>query len=192
MPLPSDLWVTTRTVAARHFPAAKTSKHNPIPSEHRSSSTSPPSLPLPPRRPAVASAPTLPAFAPRADYVKLAFREHPSVETKLRCLADINRTFQLQRDLAEVKMAAVTSRFVYIARHRQDIVERVTKGGFLTLTLDVQDSPERPRKYPNYLVTRYPVDVDPSLALELPGFHSAKFPSRRWPHQSHSCELEPA
>lgn len=157
-----------------HSPVAKTPKHNPTLSKHRSSSTSPPSLTLPPQRPAVLPTPAPPAFAPRADYVKLAFRERPSVETKLRWLADVNKTFQLQRDLAEVKMAAVTSRFVYIARCRQDIVERVTKGEFLSLILDVQDSPERPRKYPSYLITRYPVGVDPSLALELPGIHSAR------------------
>ena len=29
------------------------------------------------------------------------------------------------------------------------------------------------RKYPSYLITRYPVGVDPSLALELPGNHFA-------------------
>ena len=71
-------------------------------------------------------------------------------------------------------MAAVTSRFVYITRGRQDIIERVTKGEFISLLLDVQDSPERTRKYPSYLVTKYPIDVDPSLALELPGVHSAR------------------
>lgn len=71
-------------------------------------------------------------------------------------------------------MAAGTLRFVYTARRRQDIVERVTEGEFLSLVLHVQDSPERPRKYPSYLVTRYPIGVDPSLAMELPGVHSAR------------------
>ena len=151
-------------------PASKTPKHTlPV----RRSAAAP--LPaLPDFAPRAAPLPALPAFAPRAAYVKLAFRERPSVETKLRWLAEVNKSFSLQRDLAEVKMAAVTSRFVYIARCRQDIVERVTEGEFLSLTLDVQDSPERPRKYPSYLVTRYPVGVDPSLAMELPGVHSAR------------------
>ena len=42
------------------------------------------------------------------------------------------------------------------------------------MKLDVQDSIERPRKFPTYLVTRYPVGVDPSLAKELPGVYSVR------------------
>ena len=154
-------------------PAAKTSKPNPTSLPTSTSYTQ--KQPSPQQR-AIDNNHTLtpPAFAPRAEYVKLAFREKPSVETKLRWLADVNRTFHLNRNLAEVKMAAVTSRFVYIARSRQDIIERVTKGEFISLFLDVQDSPERSRKYPSYLVTRYPIDVDPSLAVELPGVYSAR------------------
>lgn len=67
----------------------------------------------------------------------------------------------------------MTSHFVYISRRREDIVERVTKGEILSLSLDGQGSPERPRKFPSYVVTRSPVGVDPSLAKELPGVHSA-------------------
>ena len=37
-----------------------------------------------------------------------------------------------------------------------------------------QDSPVRPRKLPSYLVTRYPVGVDPSLSKELDGVYSAR------------------
>ncbi|MPC53281.1 hypothetical protein E2C01_047170 [Portunus trituberculatus] len=54
-------------------------------------------------------------------------------------------------------MTAVTSRFVYIARNRLDI-----------------DSPERPRKLPTYLITRYPVGVDPNLSKELEGVYSTR------------------
>ncbi|XP_076036885.1 uncharacterized protein LOC143041696 [Oratosquilla oratoria] len=157
-----------------HAPAAKTPKPAPIPNSPRTDKKPSPSLTLPSRQHTAAPQPTPPAFAPRADYVKLVFRENPSVETKLRWLAEVSKTFQLQRNLAEVKMAAVTSRYVYIARCRQDIVEQVTAGEFLSLILDVQDSPERPRKYPNYLITRYPTNVDPSLSLELSGVHSAR------------------
>ena len=81
----------------------------------------------------------------------------------------VNQTFQLLRDLADIKIAAVTSRFFIIARRRQDIVERVTKGEFLCLTLDMHDSLER-----SCLITRYPVGVNPSLAPELPDVHSAR------------------
>lgn len=71
-------------------------------------------------------------------------------------------------------MAAISSRFVYISRLRPDIVESVTKGEFLSLSLEVQDSPERPRKFPTYLLTRYPVGIDPALAKELPGIHTIR------------------
>ena len=63
-----------------------------------------------------------PAFAPKNDYIKLAFKENSSSEVKLRWLNDVTKAFHLDRDLAEVKMSAVTSRFVYISRCRNDIV----------------------------------------------------------------------
>ena len=115
-----------------------------------------------------------PAFAPRTDYIKFLFRDNPSVDLKLRWLSDVTKAFHLDRELAEVKMAAVTSRFVYISRRRKDIIESATKGEFLSLKLDAQDSVERPRKFPAYLVTRFPVDVDPSLAKELPGVYAVR------------------
>ena len=118
--------------------------------------------------------PRLPAFAPKVDYARLAFSGTPSTETKLRWLSCVNKAFQLQRELAEVKMASVTSRFVYISRHRVDILERVQTGEFLSLPLVPQDTPERPRKYPSYIVTKYPVDVAPSLAEQYPGVYSAR------------------
>ena len=116
----------------------------------------------------------LPAFAPRLEYAKLMFEGNPGVDIKLRWLAEVNRVFGLDRTLAEVKMSAVTSRFVYISRKRSDIVQRVTAGEILSLLLVVQDSPERPRKFPSYIITRYPVEVDPSLSKELPGVYSAR------------------
>ena len=119
-------------------------------------------------------APPSPAFAPRAEYIKLLFKVNLSVDIKLRWLADVNRAFHLDRDLAEVKMSAITSRFVYIARRRSDIVESATSGEFLALSLEIQDSPDRPRKFPTYLLTRYPVSTDPALAKELPGVHTTR------------------
>ena len=116
----------------------------------------------------------LPAFAPREDYVKLMFPENPSANIKLRWLAEVTRVFGLDQSLAEVKMSAVTSRFVYVARKRQDIVERVEAGEFLAMRLVKQDSPARPRKLPSYLVSRYPVGVDPSLSTELAGVYNAR------------------
>ena len=94
------------------------------------------------------NAPPPPAFAPRADYIKLLFKDNPSVDIKLRWLSEVTRTFHLDRDLAEVKMAAITSRFVYISRSRSDIVDSVTKGEILSCSLEIRDSPERPRKFP--------------------------------------------
>ncbi|KAG0713044.1 hypothetical protein GWK47_017095 [Chionoecetes opilio] len=119
-------------------------------------------------------APPPPAFAPRVAYIKLLFRDNPSVAIKLRWLSEVNGAFHLDRDQAEVKMAAITSRFVYISHHRPDIVTSVTNGEFLSLPLEIQDSPDRPRKFPTYLLTRYPVCSDPALAKELPGVYSAR------------------
>ena len=89
-------------------------------------------------------------------------------------LSDVTRTFCIDRELDEVKMSAVTSRFVYISRRRIDIIKGATEGEFLFLKLEAQDSIERPRKFPTYLVTRYPVGVDSSLAKELPGIYTAR------------------
>ena len=73
-----------------------------------------------------------------------------------------------------MKMAAARTRFVYISRQHKNIVDRAVKGDFLALCLEIQDSPERPRKYPTYILTRYPVGVDPLRAKELRGVHSAR------------------
>ena len=110
----------------------------------------------PPRTVSAPRGPALPAFAPREDYVKLMFKGTVSANVKLRWLSEVSRVFSLDHSLAEVKMSAVTSRFVYIARTRQDIVKRVEAGEFLAMPLVRQDSPVRPRKLPSYLVTRYP------------------------------------
>jgi len=57
---------------------------------------------------------------------------------------------------------------------REDVIDSMTRGEFLALQLDKQDSLERPRKYSTFLLTRYPVSVDPSKAKELPGVYSAR------------------
>ena len=48
----------------------------------------------------------------------------------------------------------------------------VTSGEILSLFLDAQDSIERLRKFPTYLITCYPVSVHLSLAKELSGIHT--------------------
>lgn len=135
-----------------------------VPSLECSSSHPDPALKTPPP----------PAFAPRTDYIKLLFKDKPSVDIKLRWLSEVTRAFHLDRDQAEVKMSAITSSFVYISRRRLDIVDSVTKGEFLSLSLKTQDSPERPRKFPTYLLTRYPVSCDPALAKEMSGIYSVR------------------
>ena len=154
------------TPSDRMLPVAKTPKSAPA----AVSIVPPVTSPSTPYRPSL----QLPAFAPREFYVKLAFSGNPSTDVKLRWLSAVNKAFQLQRDRAEVKMAAITSRFVYISRQRTDILERVQGGEFLALQLLPQDSPERSRKYPSYILTRYPVDVDPKLAERYPGVYSAR------------------
>ncbi|MPC38262.1 hypothetical protein E2C01_031769 [Portunus trituberculatus] len=52
------------------------------------------------------------------------------------CLA-----FHLQRDAAEVKMAALTSRFVYVSRKRSDIVERIKSGVYSSRLFTQNGSP---------------------------------------------------
>lgn len=139
-------------------------------SDVKSTQSEAPSCSLP--RPAIQrmaslSKPVSPAFAPHAEYVKLIFRENSGVNVKLRWLSEAVKMFNLDRKLAEVKMSAVTSRFVYISKSRQDIVDGVIDGEVLSLKLDVQESVDRPHKFPTYLITRFPVDIDPSLAKEL-------------------------
>jgi len=153
-------------------PAAKTFKRGEALADH-----SAPDNPLP--RPSSQTMPSMtkpafPAFAPRDKYVKLVFQENPSNDVKIRWLSEVTKAFCLDRELAEVKMSAVTSRFVYISRQHEDIIDKVTKGEFLSIFLQVQDSIDRPRKFPTYLITRYPVGVEPSLAKELPGVYTVR------------------
>ena len=68
------------------------------------------SLPSPHHRTPPLSA--APAFAPRDEYVKLAFKQNPTTAVKLCWLNDVTTAFRLDRELAEVKMSAATSRFV--------------------------------------------------------------------------------
>ena len=150
-------------------PAAKTFKRDDAPAQQPATDIS---LPRPHHRTPPLSA--TPAFAPRDEYVKLAFKQNPTTAVKLRWLNDVNTAFRLDRELAEVKMSAATSRFVYISRCRKDILDSVMGGEFSSVQLDIQDSSERTRKFPTYLITRYPVDVDPSLAKELPGVHTVR------------------
>ena len=63
------------------------------------------------------------------------FEGNPSVDIKLRWLAEVNRAYHLERTLAEVKMSAVTSRFVYISRQRLDVVRSAEGGEFMSLKL---------------------------------------------------------
>ena len=108
-------------------PAAKSAKQEEasVPHNGASAKRQPRLSPSLPRNPTLTTQPT-PAFAPRDEYVKRLFRDNPSVEIKLRWLSEINNNFSLDRNLAEVKKAAVTSRFVYIYRKRMDIINRNT------------------------------------------------------------------
>lgn len=68
-------------------------------------------------------------------------------------------------------MSAVTSRFVYVSRKREDVIDSMTRGEFLALQLDKQDSLERPRKYSTFLLTRYPPRLKNYLVfIPLAGF----------------------
>ncbi|MPC54264.1 hypothetical protein E2C01_048174 [Portunus trituberculatus] len=57
---------------------------------------------------------------------------------------------------------------------RQDIVKSAEAGEFLSPKLVTQDSPCRPLKFSSFLVTRYPVGVEPDLSKELPGVYNAR------------------
>jgi len=113
----------------------KTSKHNETSSRREVPDHFLPRL-TPQKTPSQPAA-VPPAFAPRAEYVKLLFKENPTVDTKIRWLSEVTKTFPLNWELAEVKMSDVTFRFVYISRRRTDIIDRVTSDEFLSLFLDV-------------------------------------------------------
>ncbi|KAG0712919.1 hypothetical protein GWK47_017359 [Chionoecetes opilio] len=120
-----------------------------------------PNRPLPPVRPRRCAPLRLQRSRPGLPILSFCFGT-THLCLKLRWLSEVNGAFHLDRDQAEVKMAAITSRFVYISHHRPDIVTSVTNGEFLSLPLEIQDSPDRPRKFPTYLLTRYPVCSDPA------------------------------
>ena len=89
-------------------------------------------------------------------------------------MSDVNTAFHLQPDKAEIKIAALTSRFVYISRQGSDILERVKAGEFLPMLVVPQDLPDRPRKFPHFLLTRYPVDVDHRIPEQYSGVYSTR------------------
>ena len=62
---------------------------------------------------------------------------------------EVTCAFYLNRDLAVVKVSAVTSRFAYVKRRRRNNVNSVKTREFLSLSFDVLDSPERPWELPN-------------------------------------------
>ena len=113
-------------------PATKTLKHK-LTSPQRQSPPHilPPSVPLASLAP---SAPVSPAFAPLNHYIKLTFKGNSLIATKLCWLQDVTKPFHLDRNMVEVKMPIVTSRFVYVSRRREDIVERVIQGEILSLS----------------------------------------------------------
>ncbi|XP_063885401.1 uncharacterized protein LOC135113755 [Scylla paramamosain] len=113
-------------------------------------------------------------FMPWLEYAKLRFEGNPGVDVKLRWLAEVDRVFSLDCILAKVRIFVVTC-FVYISRKRPDIVQRVMAGEFLALPLVVQDSPKRPHKFPSYLTTCYPVEIDQSLSKKLPVYSAHHF-----------------
>lgn len=88
-------------------------------------------------------------------------------------------------------MSAVTSRFVSISTCHQDVIDRVMKGEFLALHVETQDSPERSRKFPLYLLTHYLGTIDLSLAKQHPGIHSVlAFLPQLYTHQSPGNGME--
>lgn len=91
-------------------------------------------------------------------------------------------SYHLECNLDEVRMSAVTSRFVYVSRKRGNIVKSAEEGEFLSLKLSTQHLPDRPRKLPTYLISCYPLGADPSLSRELDGVYSA----RRFHHEGTS------
>ena len=48
------------------------------------------------------------------------------METKLRWLSEVNKGFKLDRSLVEVKIFAVTSRFMYISKSRTAVIDSMT------------------------------------------------------------------
>ncbi|MPC48147.1 hypothetical protein E2C01_041914 [Portunus trituberculatus] len=161
---------------ASTLPTTKTAKQEEAPCVQRASDSLPAASTSIPRTLPLNSMPAQasPSFAPRDDYLKLLFRDNPSLEIKLRWLSEVNKNFNPDHTLAEVKMSVVTSRFVYISRTRKDIIDSVMRGDILSLFLNAQNSPQRSQKYPTYLLTRYPVCADPSLEKALPGVYRAR------------------
>lgn len=107
-----------------------------------------------------------PALSLKVEYVKLLFRDNPSVEMKLRWLSEVTKAFRIDHDLTEVKMSSVTSHFVSTSWHRTDIISNVTSGTVLSLFLEEQDSIEMPRKFP-YIITPSPVCGNSCEAIKL-------------------------
>lgn len=133
------------------LPVAKTSKYILAVND-----TTPfqPSLPHPGVSSLIPSLPSphLPVFVQRDDDAKLSFSGNLFTDAKLRCLSLNSRVFQSQRELAEVKMAAVTSRFVYISRKNQNIIDRVSLVNYCLCLTFLRT---RPTGLPSYILTHF-------------------------------------
>lgn len=61
--------------------------------------------------------------------------------------------------------------FVYMYRKCLDIDDRVWSGEFLSLSLIVMDAPDRTRNIHSYILTQFPIGVDPNFAKEHSGMY---------------------
>lgn len=114
------------------------------------------------------------AFAPRDQFVRLAFPQATSTEHKLRWTAAVHRELNLDRSQRLIRVASIRSPFVYVARSLSQEIQRMLDGDFASVQLQRMDVPVRQPRLPEYLVTKFPKELDISVAYELEGVATAR------------------
>lgn len=110
------------------------------------------------------------AFAPRDKFVRLAFPDHTTTELKVRWIATAHRLLNIDRDKALIRISSYRSPYVYVARSLPTAtIQSMLDGEVITLHMKRLDEPVRKRRLPEYLVTRFPKEVDASAAKTLAG-----------------------
>ncbi|XP_069186952.1 uncharacterized protein [Procambarus clarkii] len=113
-----------------------------------------------------------PTLAPRNKYARLAFPSHVTSDQRYAWMRrDLPNHFPDPIDLIIPRHA---SPYIYVARSDEVTISALLQGRVGGITFSKADSPERSRRYREYLVTSYPRDLDVSHAKELPGVHSAR------------------
>jgi len=116
-------------------------------------------------------------IAPALKYIRPAFPEETSTVDKIRWMKEVSRLPSLQEhgplDMVQGKWRS--SRYVYVRRDQRHYVAQMINGAIAGISLEEKDEYQpRPKRYGEYLVTRFPKEAPADDAMHLPGVFKAR------------------